>query len=279
VSAPDFLAIGHVTLDRSPGGARPGGAALYAALTAHRLGLSAGLLTSHGVEFPLELLPPQIEVVTVEADATTVFHHQRQDGGRALRVTARARPLGVGDVPADWLDAPLVLLAPVLDEVDPALAHAFADATVAAAAQGWLRAVSPGGEVVPQKWTPPPELLTAVQVLFVSTEDIRGQEEQALEWVQRLPLAVITAAAAGALLYVNGDRFEVRPRPTTEVDDTGAGDVFATTFVIHYHRHGDPWEAAAAAACAASLAVEGPGWSSVPDAAALARALAAYREG
>jgi 1D-myo-inositol 3-kinase len=88
---------------------------------------------------------------------------------------------------------------------------------------------------------------------------------------------VVTAGAAGALLYVNGERFEVRPRGTREVDPTGAGDVFAAAFLVSYHRHADPWEAAEAATCAASLSVEGEGWSTVPDAARLEEALAEYR--
>jgi len=95
--------------------------------------------------------------------------------------------------------------------------------------------------------------------------------------VQRVPLAVVTAGAAGAILYVNGDRYEVPPRRTREVDPTGAGDVFAATFMIHHDRHDDPWEAAEAATCAASLSVEGVGWSTVPDAPTLAAALDAYR--
>ena len=52
---PQFVAIGHVTLDRFGEATRPGGAALYAAITAHRLGLSAAVLTSHGDDFPLEV--------------------------------------------------------------------------------------------------------------------------------------------------------------------------------------------------------------------------------
>jgi len=69
----------------------------------------------------------------------------------------------------------------------------------------------------------------------------------------------------------------VRPRPAREVDPTGAGDVFAATFLIEYQRDGDPWQAAAAAACAGSLAVEGDGWSAVADRAALDAALADYQ--
>jgi sugar/nucleoside kinase (ribokinase family) len=69
----------------------------------------------------------------------------------------------------------------------------------------------------------------------------------------------------------------VPPRPAREVDETGPGDVFAAAFLIDYHRNGDPWEAAAIATCAASLSVEGPGWSAVPDATQLARAVERYR--
>lgn len=277
MAAPEFLAIGHVTLDRFGDEVRPGGGALYSAITAHRLGRSVGILTSHGAEFPLEVVPPAIEVVTLEAPATTVFEYQDSEGPRVMRVTATASPLTSRDVPEDWRESPLVLLAPVIQEVDPDLVAAFGDATVAAAAQGWLRTLDDQGGVKAVTWDSPRDVLNRLQALFVSAEDVRGQEEQLTEWVQRVPLAVVTAGAAGALLYVNGDRFEVRPRPTIEVDATGAGDVFAATFLLHYHRDGDPWAAAEAATCAASLSVEGEGWSTVPDAVTLDAALKEYR--
>jgi sugar/nucleoside kinase (ribokinase family) len=276
VSAPAFVAVGHVTLDRFGEGTRPGGSALYAAVTAHRLGLTAGILTSHGDHFPLEAIPPQIEVVSVPAGETTTFEHAVQAGRRRLRSTAVARPLAAEQVPADWLDADLVLLAPVLGEVDPSLAETFADATVAASAQGWLRTAGPDGAIVPQPWTPSPRLLSRLQALVVSAEDVQGQEERLLDWVQRLPIVAVTAGARGALLYVNGERYEIRPRPAAEVDATGAGDVFTATLLVEYREHGDPWQAATAAACAASLAVEGEGWSRVPDRAALAAAVSAH---
>jgi 1D-myo-inositol 3-kinase len=277
VSAPDFVAVGHVTLDHFGDVVRPGGAALYAAITAYRLGLSAAILTSHASDFPLDDVPSRIEVVGTEAPATTAFEHREVKGVRALRTRGAARALGANDLPDDWRPAPLVLLAPVLQEVDPRLAAAFPDSAVGAELQGWLRAVDSEGGVAPTRWDAADIALGRLQAIFVSAHDVRGQESQVTEWVQRVPLAVVTAGAAGALLYVNGDRYEVRPRRTREVDPTGAGDVFAATFLVHYNRHDDPWEAAEAATCAASLSIEGEGWSSVPDAATLAAALEAYR--
>jgi sugar/nucleoside kinase (ribokinase family) len=206
-----------------------------------------------------------------------VFEHRHRETRRALRVTSAAQPLGPADVPEDWRDAGLVLLAPVVGEVDPALVETFTDATLAASAQGWLRRIEAAGLVTTRPWNPPQGLLERLQALFVSGEDVRGQESELTEWLQRLPLAAVTAGKNGALLYVNGERYEVRPRPARVVDPTGAGDVFAAAFLVHYHREGDPWEAAAAATCAASMSVEGEGWSTVPERAALAAALAAYR--
>jgi sugar/nucleoside kinase (ribokinase family) len=276
VPAPEFVAIGHVTLDRVGDEVRPGGAALYAAITADRLGLTAGLLTSHGDDFPLDALPPRIEVVSVPAPATTVFEHRQAGGERALRVLSVAGPLEGADVPQDWRDAGLVLLAPVMNEVDVRLAATFADGSVAAAAQGWLRGVGRDGAVRAVRWDAAAPALRRLQALFVSAADVRGQEAAMTEWVQGVPIAVITAGRDGALLYVNGDRYDVRPRPAREVDATGAGDVFAATFMARYRRDGDPWEAAEAATCAASLSVEGVGWSAVPDAAGLEAALEKY---
>ncbi|OLB97832.1 MAG: hypothetical protein AUH30_09470 [Candidatus Rokubacteria bacterium 13_1_40CM_68_15] len=278
MAAPDFVAVGHVTLDHFGDDVRPGGAALFAAVTAHRLGLTAGILTSHGDDFPLDLLPPQIEVVTVDAPHTTVFEHRIDGSHRTMRRPIAARSLTPADVPDDWRDARLVLLAPVLDDVDPAIGAMFADATLAAAGQGWLRAAGRDGEVRSQRWVPSRDLLGRLQGLFLSDEDVLGQEAQMLEWLQRLPVAAVTAGAAGALLYVNGERYEIRPRPAREVDPTGAGDVFAAAFLIGYHVDGDPWQAAAVATCAASLSVEGQGWSTIPDRETMTAVLDRYRK-
>jgi len=277
MAAPEFVAVGHVTLDRIGETIRPGGAALYAAVTAHRLGLTAGILTSHAADFPLDAVPPRIEVVSVPAVQTTTFEHREVDGQRALRVTEAARPLGLADVPDDWREAPMVLLAPVLNEVDPLIATAFAEASLGAAAQGWLRGLGPEGAVTLTTWTPPDFLLGRLQALFLSREDVGGDVTGAVEMFQRVPVGALTAGEKGALLFVNGERYEVRPHPAREVDGTGAGDVFAAAFLIDYHRDGNPWDAAALAACAGALSVGGEGIAGIPDRAALAAALRAYR--
>jgi sugar/nucleoside kinase (ribokinase family) len=129
-----------------------------------------------------------------------------------------------------------------------------------------------------REWSPPDFLVGRVQAIFLSHEDIAGQEEPIVELYQRVPIGVLTADRHGALVFVNGERYEVKPRRATEHDATGAGDVFAAAFLVQYDRTGDAWDAAAAGACAGSLAVEGTGWSSLPDRPTLDAALARYHD-
>jgi len=274
---PDFVAIGHVTVDRTPKGSAPGGSAYYAAHTAHRLGLEVGLLTSRGPDFPATALPPDVAVVDIPAPHTTTFEIGKGATGRSLRLRSRASDLDAEHLPPEWRSVPLVLLCPVANEVDPLLARVFPDGAVAVAAQGWLRKRSAKGAITPERWEAAFEVLPHVQALVVSAEDIAPFEAEALEWFQHVPVGAITRGRAGATLFVNGEPYHVAPDPATEVSGIGAGDVFATTLLIEYQRQADPWEAAAAAACAAAAAVEAPGAAGLPDRETLEMRLAAYR--
>jgi 1D-myo-inositol 3-kinase len=272
----DLVAVGHVTLDETPQGTRPGGAAYYASITAHRLGLRVGLLTSCGADFPRAALPADLDITVVPAARTTRYVLASVEGGRRLRLLERAERIGVAGLPGPWRRAPLVLLCPVASEVDPGLAAAFPDGAVGVLPQGWMRRWGPQGEVSPAGWEHAAAVLAHAQVVVLSDEDAAESLGEVVEWFQRVPLGAITRAAAGATLYVNGEPYHVAPDPVSAVDDTGAGDVFATTLLVDYQRGGDPWSAAAAAACAAAASVTGEGAAAIPGRAELDARLAAH---
>jgi sugar/nucleoside kinase (ribokinase family) len=273
----DFVAVGHVTLDHTASGTRPGGAAYYAALTAHRLGLSVGLVTSFGPDFPFRELPNDIEVVNAPSERSTVFTVEESARGRQLTLVSRAADILEEHLPEAWRDVALGMLCPVINEVDPALAARFGEGAVGVAPQGWMRRRGNGGVIERQSWDDADLVLPHAQALVVSAEDIEPFEKTVLEWFQQLPLAAVTRGRAGATLFVNGEPYHVAPDQAAEVDATGAGDVFATTLLIEYQREANPWEAAAAAACAAAASVEAPGAAGIPDRAALRARLAAYQ--
>jgi sugar/nucleoside kinase (ribokinase family) len=124
--------------------------------------------------------------------------------------------------------------------------------------------------VTMRPWPEPAPVLARAQALFLSSDDVAGWETQALALYQDVPLGALTFAERGAVLFVNGEREVVPPAPATEVEPTGAGDVFAAAFLLRYNASGDPVEAASYAALAGALTVEAPGIVGVPTAERLA---------
>ncbi|MBI4328564.1 MAG: ribokinase [Chloroflexi bacterium] len=261
---PDFVVLGHVTQDYVNGVSRPGGAAAYAAVAAHRLGRKVGLLTSTAPELPLQYLPSEIEVVSVPGPATTTFRNDYSPEGRRQAVLALAAPLNLTHVPWAWLDTQVLLLAPVVGEVDSTLIGRFRKSLVGVAAQGWLRRWSEIGGPVSVLGIEALRGLPTVGAVFLSEEDFVGTEEDVVAALERTPIIVVTHGARGARLWWQGQWLEVPAFPASEVDPTGAGDVFAAAYLVRLSETRDPVKAALFASAAASLAVEGEGIQGIP---------------
>ena len=274
---PDFLVIGHVTKDLHPDrDYKIGGCATFAALTAQRLGLRAGIVTSASPDL-LERLPealPGVALACIPAPESTTFENIYENGRRRQYLRGRAAPLGLSAVPDAWRGARIVLLGPLAREVAPDLAGAFPGALLAATPQGWLRQWASDGEVSPIAWAAAAEVLPHLHALILSREDLiahnggnqqREQIEALLrDWAKMTPLLVLTEGAQGATLHTNGKARRFHAFPAAEVDPTGAGDVFAAAFLIQYALAQDANAAMRYANCVASFAVEQPGAAGIP---------------
>ena len=113
---PDFVAVGHLTVDELSEGFRPGVGALRRALRPST-GASVRLLTSYGPDFPFSVLPPEIEIVGVPAAGTTRFALDYLPAGRRLTLKERAARLEPSHLPPHFREAGLAYLCPVADEV------------------------------------------------------------------------------------------------------------------------------------------------------------------
>jgi sugar/nucleoside kinase (ribokinase family) len=263
---PRLLTIGHVTRDRRPDGDVLGGSAAYGALTARKLGWEVGVLTSAGPDFEPEREMPGIAVFLHRGAATTRFVNTYEDDGtRHQTVVARADDIELTPLPDDWRRPDALLLSPVAGELNSVSAAALAGGSVGAVAQGWLREIAPGGAVSPREWTEARRDLLGVHVVVLSEQDLPDADAGARELIHHVPMVALTRGWQGLTLLTREGEHEVPSLPRTEVDPTGAGDVFAAAFLVRYHEAGDPLDAAAFAACAASCAVEGAGASSLGD--------------
>ncbi len=286
---PQLLVIGHAVQDilSPPGrgtapGWRLGGTASYAALLASRLGLRTAVLTAAAPDLPLEEALPGTEIVRAPSDRSTLFHNVYTDCGRVQTIPQRASLIDPTSLPADWRGAEIVLLGPVAGEVDDALAGCFPRALIGVSAQGWLRQIDADGRVrplPPERWQAD-ALLQPGHVLFVSDEDLpsAGPRRVLEEWSRRVDTLAYTRGERGAEVCHRGTWRHIDAFPAQVVDLTGAGDVFATAFLVRYRETDDPWEASRFATCAAALIIEAEGLEKSPERAMIEARLRAHRK-
>jgi 1D-myo-inositol 3-kinase len=261
---PRFLAIGHVTRDARPGGDVLGGAASFSALTAQRLGWEVGVLTAAGPDFEPEKELPGVSVFVRRSKATTRFvNTYDEDGTRHQVVTSRADDIDLEPLPDQWRSPEALLLGPVAGELSGFSAASLEADVVGAVAQGWLREIHEGGDVSPRPWADAARDLLGVHVVFLSDQDVPHADAWSRGLVRHVPMVALTRGWRGLTLLTREGEHEVPSLPRTEVDPTGAGDVFSAAFLVRYHESSDPLVAAAFGACAASCAVEGVGTSTL----------------
>ncbi|MBA3944709.1 MAG: ribokinase [Herpetosiphonaceae bacterium] len=271
----DYLVIGHITADLLPDGSvQPGGTALYAALTAHRLGLRTAILTACAPELDLGWLPPELQLLRKPAVESTTFSNRYSGQRRTQYLLHQAQPISLEWLPAEWEQPAIVHLGPVDQEV-PMVARHFPKALVGATPQGWLRGWEADGKV----WLQPQILkeldLRAIRVLVLSEEDIEGDETIIEELIGRVPTVVLTRAERGATTWQAGQRFDVPAFPTTVVDPTGAGDVFAAAFFMAMWQNKAVEVATRWANATASFSIAGQGTNALPTMDEVVRRMAA----
>jgi sugar/nucleoside kinase (ribokinase family) len=205
-----------------------------------------------------------IEVHRLPSPVSTTFVNIYLEGRRTQYVEAVAEPITPADLPKPWARAPIVLLGPVAGEVPVEWATTFPGALVGVSAQGWMRTWDATGRVIPAIWQDRTPFLQRADVLFLSKEDVGGDERYLEALASEVRLMVVTDGWRGATLYQGDMRLHVPPRPVVEVDPTGAGDVFAAAFLVRLAECGDPFTAARFANIVASFSVAAPGWDGIP---------------
>jgi sugar/nucleoside kinase (ribokinase family) len=272
----DFVAVGHVTIDHVSGRRRLGGAAAFASLTAARLGLRAGVVTSAGPGFPYWETLRGVEIHWQEAPRTTEFANLYEGPERRQRVLAQAASLteaSVGSIRSRLREDAAVLYCPVVHEVQIPLAPLAPRGLAGVAPQGFFRRWNEAGFVEARDWADAPSALASADVVSMSEDDHPAPEELAEEFPGRA--FAVTKGAAGARVYSQSDVYDLPAFPAVEVDPTGAGDVFAAAFLVALRERQGVVRAARFATCVASFAVEAPGVEGIPTRAAVEARLGA----
>ncbi len=260
-SALDYLAVGHVTLDRqSDGGYLPGGTVIFSSVQAARLGLRAGIVTAGNPADFTSLLAPFRREVRIElhpAAHSTIFVNVGVGAARRQTLPDWAGPLDLG---TSLPPARIIHLGPVAREIDLDWLPDFpANVFVGATPQGWLRRWDAEGHVSEVDLTLPDVLTARLDALVLSETEARRAPGVIAAVRAGGGLVAITRDAEGCTILDRDSAIDVPTASYPFVDDTGAGDIFATGFFVALAAGRAPRAAAAFANVAAGLSLAGRG--------------------
>ena len=260
----DFLTIGHVCHDWSDNGNILGGTASYASLFAEKMGMKTGVLTSFGRDFEFQNLFQNISLQNIPSTFTTYFKNEYNGLARQQYLLKKANNIFTKDIPSEWKDTKMVLLGPISNEIDFNILDKFPDALVAVCPQGWMRRWNDDGKVFQkmlEDWT----VFRNVDIVILSEEDLNYQLDLIPQLATLFKVLVVTKSEEGADVFFNNNKHTFAAFDSNVVDPTGAGDIFATAFLIRYFETKDISAATIFANSAASLCIEKKGIKGIPN--------------
>lgn len=271
----DILLIGHVTRDlttEDPDGPyRIGGTVSFAAVTALQLGRKPTILTRAATNVDWGELPDGVGLHVLASPTTTTFANIYTPNGRVQYCYTPALPIRAADIPTVLHHPKAVLLGPLVNEIDTDVAPLFQRPVLTAAVpQGWMRQWDEAGKISSKPWENADQITPHLDVLVLSLEDIDYDLKRLDRFFPHVPLVVLTEYRDGSTIYRRDPKgaiiqTKIPPRPAHEVDPTGAGDTFATAFLIRLQETGDPVQSARFANITASFGVEGEGVTGIPS--------------
>lgn len=269
---PEYVAIGHLTIDRTPSGGLLGGTVLYAALTAARYGLRSAILTranlaalDDDMRAQLDEIAAEVEIVTQASGGVTTFTNTEVAGRRSQTLHDWGGQIDLNGLPPLWRSAAAIHIAPVAQEIDPRQISRLSTSLLGCTPQGWMRRWDERGfgPVRPAPLRLPPDLVSRIDALVVSADEYVSAREAVAEIGQR-GLSAVTRGIQGATLIDRGREVDVPAYRVRGVDTVGAGDVFAAALFAARSTRQSVSASARYASAAAALTVRGAGLTSVP---------------
>lgn len=269
--APDYLVIGHVTADLVDSSVFLGGTATFSALTSNALGMRPGIITSCAEDLDLSPLEGFWLSNQLSAHSTT-FENLSNGVERIQYLYHTAHPLGIENLPTFTTTPKIVHLGPVANEIDPVIFDQFQGSLKCTTPQGWFRRVDPSYRIHLQSWDGAETFFSKADIAVISEEDVQYDEGTIAKLANIIPILVVTENYKGARVYWHNDARFIKAPKVKYVDDTGAGDIFATAFFCRYLATKDPWEAGRFATLLASCSVTRNYLDSIPLPEEIARA-------
>ncbi|MBI4101690.1 MAG: hypothetical protein HY443_01860 [Candidatus Nealsonbacteria bacterium] len=235
----DYLIVGHFAKDLKSRGFSLGGSVFYSGLCAKSLGYQVKISTSFGPDLEKKVAATGFKINRTSSPASTVFKNiYNRAGQRSQFLSSLALPLDSAQIPREWLDSPIVQIAPIAKEVKEKSINSFKrkNSLIGVVLQGWLRDCRPGKEVSFSYWKNYRKVLPRADIAFLSEEDVKNHEGLIKEFAKFSPLLVLTQGKRGCSVFHRGKVSSFEARKIKEKNPTGAGDVFASAFLVEFKK-------------------------------------------
>ena len=265
---PKFLAIGHLSFDvnivdgGSPSDRIPGGASAYATLVAIKHGISSGILTSVGDDYPVEEILSGIDVRGSKSEHTSSFANYYEGDNRNQVLIASGSKIFKSEIPVGWTQPNILYAGPLLHELPTDSVNWFEPKLSCLVPSGWLRRWGPdgvvthaGGLILSQrkKW----------DVIVVSEAEIANLPVEQLYSFSEI--LCVTRGEFGARIWKAGDWVDIPAVKSEPVDPTGAGDIWASAFAIAISEGRNIEDAGVYASAASAVGIEFMGLLGCPS--------------
>ncbi|HKR81803.1 MAG TPA: PfkB family carbohydrate kinase [Candidatus Saccharimonadales bacterium] len=247
-----IVIVGHVCIDQNTTEHASytgwGSSVLYIEDVFRRMyGLQAGVLTQYGPD----LLPytPGVRFIAQQPTQAQSLRYENDTSvqpriWRCYNIEYAGEPELTAAAISELEQADIVIVATLLPNYSPAyiaklMHHVRPQALKVLCPQGYLRAITPEGLVVPRDFVEASIILPAFDLAIYSEEDSPAALTLAAEWSKELKgKIIVTQGEKGASVFTRSQAAHIPTTPIPPeqiIDSVGCGDVFDAAAAYHYY--------------------------------------------
>ena len=256
----DILSIGNITQDVIDLDGNKhyslGGTSFYAYKVAEKLGFDLGIISEISNKIDYEKYIDKNKLFFQKTEKHTIFENNYANGVRNQTIISKPGKISINKLNnlLSTLNPKIVFYCPILNEIDSKFFNLFNKSIKVCNLQGFIRKISKG-KIRSMSKLPDIDFKNFDSVIL---SEIDSSFDNALKISKHSNIVCYTMGSKGVKIIFNGDVRHIETIKIKYIDETGAGDVWGTSFIIFYYlMRKDLYESAFLANISASLSVEG----------------------
>ena len=256
----DILAIGNITQDiiklKNNIHYALGGTSFYAYKVANKLGFDLRIISEISTNFNIDEYIDNAKVLKQKSSTSTVFENVYVDGFRSQNLISKPGKLLLKNFRKKLLEIKpkIIFYCPIFDEIEYSFFELFPQSIKVLNLQGLLRKVL--NNKIEKKHKLPKLDFKKFDTVILSELDTNF--ENAIKISESSKIVCYTLGSKGVKIISDGNIKHIKTINVKNIDETGAGDVWSTSFIVFkYLMKKDLYDSAYLANISASLSIEG----------------------